>query len=212
MEYWDWRYLPAGSFAVVIGMINTGKTATCRAFIQAQSDPAAGYAIHSAAEYDRRYTDFLSRDSVYDDHEIDTSGIIMRITSLPDLQSSPKFIIIDDCIWDPAILRGTWFTNLLRYCKSHRITLIVTMPYAMGLPPRITQQLDAVFVLRECHASNRRRIFDHYGIGLRDLVHLDSAMADAIEPYHQSGEGGCLVLTPTAQYRWCVAPRVRSTK
>lgn len=209
MDPWNWSRLPAGSFAVAIGMINTGKTALCRAFIKAQtlSDQTAGYVIHSAAEYDRRYTDFLPCDRVYDDYEMDTSGIIMRIKGVSSLQPPPAFVIIDDCTWDPAILKGPWFTQLLRYCKSNRITLLLTTPYAMGLPPRITREVDAVFVLRECHAANRRRIFDHYGIGLRDLDHLCEAMATAIEPYHKSGEGGCLVLTSTAQYCWCVAPR-----
>ena len=205
MESWDWCRLPAGSFAVAIGMINTGKTALCRAFVQAQSDPANGFVIHSAADYDRRYTDFLPRDRVYDG-DINTDGIIERLKAIPQM-SPPPFVILDDIFWDAAVLRGPHFSALLQYCKANQTTLLLTIPYAMGLPPRITRHLDAVFVLRECHMSNRRRIFDHYSIGLTNIQQLHDAMAAAIELYHDSGEGGCLVLTRDAQYRLCVAPR-----
>ena len=46
--------------------------------------------------------------------------------------------------------------------RHYKILFIITMQYALGIPPNLRTNIDYVFILRENYVSNRKRLYEHY--------------------------------------------------
>ena len=46
--------------------------------------------------------------------------------------------------------------------RHYHILFILTMQYALGIPPNLRTNIDYVFILRENYVSNRKRLYEHY--------------------------------------------------
>ena len=46
--------------------------------------------------------------------------------------------------------------------RHWKILFIITMQYALGVPPSLRTNIDYVFILRENYVSNRKRLYEHY--------------------------------------------------
>jgi len=70
---------------------------------------------------------------------------------------------MDDCLSS----KGTWLrdSNILELFYNGRhslISFILTLQYAIGIPPELRSNFDYIFLLAEDIISNRKRLFDHY--------------------------------------------------
>lgn len=99
MQRWSFAQLPPSAFVVAIGMVNTGKTSIGRAYVQSQPDPASGIALHAIQnDYDKRYTDFMPSDRVYEDFE-SFQDLATVLTILRKMDTPPSFVVVDECLW-----------------------------------------------------------------------------------------------------------------
>ena len=46
--------------------------------------------------------------------------------------------------------------------RHYKILFIITMQYALGIPPNLRTNVDFIFILRENFVNNRRRLYEHY--------------------------------------------------
>ena len=46
--------------------------------------------------------------------------------------------------------------------RHYKLLFILTMQFALGIPPNLRTNVDYVFILRENIYSNRKRLYDHY--------------------------------------------------
>ena len=46
--------------------------------------------------------------------------------------------------------------------RHFKILFIITMQYALGIPPNLRTNIDYIFILRENYMSNRKRLYEHY--------------------------------------------------
>ena len=46
--------------------------------------------------------------------------------------------------------------------RHYKLLFILTMQFALGIPPNLRTNIDYVFILRENIYSNRKRLYDHY--------------------------------------------------
>ena len=46
--------------------------------------------------------------------------------------------------------------------RHYKLLFLLTMQYALGIPPNLRTNIDYVFVLRENYVSNRKRLYEHY--------------------------------------------------
>jgi hypothetical protein len=70
---------------------------------------------------------------------------------------------------------------------------IVTMQYAMGIPPNLRTNIDYVFILREPYIANRKRIFDNYAGMFPTFESFCQVMDQCTENYE------CLVINNNAK-------------
>jgi len=72
------------------------------------------------------------------------------------------FLILDDCLYDQTWIRDQNIRSLFMNGRHYKILFIITMQYALGIPPSLRTNIDYVFILRENYVSNRKRLYEHY--------------------------------------------------
>ena len=72
------------------------------------------------------------------------------------------FLILDDCLYDQSWTKDKNVRSLFMNGRHYKIMFIITMQYALGIPPNLRTNIDYVFILRENYLSNRKKIFEQY--------------------------------------------------
>ena len=72
------------------------------------------------------------------------------------------FLILDDCLYDQTWIKDANIRSLFMNGRHYKIMFIITMQYALGIPPSLRTNIDYVFILRENYVSNRKRLYEHY--------------------------------------------------
>ena len=72
------------------------------------------------------------------------------------------FLILDDCLYDNTWVRSKHVRSLFMNGRHYKLLFIITMQYALGIPPSLRTNVDYVFLLRENIVQNRRRLYDSF--------------------------------------------------
>ncbi len=72
------------------------------------------------------------------------------------------FIILDDCLYDQSWVKNKDVRSLFMNGRHYKIMFIITMQYALGIPPNLRTNIDYTFLLRENIVSNRKRLYEQY--------------------------------------------------
>jgi hypothetical protein len=72
------------------------------------------------------------------------------------------FLILDDCLYDSSWIKDCNIRSLFMNGRHYKILFLITMQYALGIPPSLRTNIDYVFILRENYVSNRRKLYEHY--------------------------------------------------
>ena len=68
------------------------------------------------------------------------------------------FLILDDCLYDNSWTKNTDIRSIFMNGRHYKILFLLTMQYALGIPPNLRTNIDYVFILRENYVSNRKKI------------------------------------------------------
>ena len=103
------------------------------------------------------------------------------------------FLILDDCLYDQSWVRDENIRNLFMNGRHFKMLFIITMQYALGVPPNLRTNIDYVFILRENLQNNRKRLYEHYA-GMFPTFDIFCQVMDACtEDFH------CLVINNNAK-------------
>ena len=112
-----------------------------------------------------------------------------------DASADPRaFLVLDDCMFDTHWHKDPAVRQLFSNVKSYRTLVFLTLPYPYGLPAAMRDALHYVFILRESHEGNRRRLYSLYGAYVFDTF---EGFCLAMDRY--CTDFGCLVLDYTAR-------------
>ena len=103
------------------------------------------------------------------------------------------FLILDDCLYDNSWQKDKNIRNIFMNGRHYNILFILTMQFALGIPPNLRTNIDYVFILRENIVSNRKRIYDHYAGMFPTFDMFCSTMDQCTENYE------CLVICNNAK-------------
>jgi len=103
------------------------------------------------------------------------------------------FLILDDCLYDNSWIRDTNIRSLFMNGRHYKILFIITMQYALGVPPNLRTNIDYVFILRENYVSNRRKLYEHYAGMFPTFEIFCQVMDQCTEDYN------CLVINNNAK-------------
>ena len=72
------------------------------------------------------------------------------------------FLILDDCLYDNTWAKDKWMRSVFMNGRHYKLLFLLTMQYALGVPPNLRTNIDYIFILRENYVSNRKRLYEHY--------------------------------------------------
>lgn len=104
-----------------------------------------------------------------------------------------NFLILDDCLFDTSWVRDKNIRYLFMNGRHVHTMLIITMQYAIGIPPNLRTNIDYVFILRETILRNRRQLYEQYAGMFPDFDSFCQVMNQCTENYE------CLVIDNNAK-------------
>ena len=102
-------------------------------------------------------------------------------------------LFLDDCLYDNTWVKDKNVRSLFMNGRHYHILFILTMQYALGIPPNLRTNIDFVFILRENYVSNRKRLYEHYAGMFPSFEMFCQVMDQCTENYE------CLVINNNAK-------------
>jgi len=190
-----------------IGKRNTGKSFLVKDLLYHNKDIPVGTVISGTESANEFYTKIVPPIFIHDDYNDDIVGNLLRRQkkTKKKLNSEIKtssysnikphaFLILDD-LMDSA---KQWVkSQYIKYCfmngRHVHLLFILTMQFALGIPPELRANVDYIFILRENIVSNRKRLYDHYAGMFPTFDIFQQVMDNCTEDYQ------CIVIDNCSQ-------------
>ena len=98
------------------------------------------------------------------------------------------FIVLDDCLYDTSWPKDKGIRALFMNGRHYKIFFLITMQFALGIPPVLRTNIDYVFLLRDSYKSNRKKYYEHYAGMFETFEQFCQVMDACTENYE------CLVI------------------
>tara|TARA_B100001094_G_scaffold213888_1_gene207939 strand:- start:97 stop:900 length:804 start_codon:yes stop_codon:yes gene_type:complete len=102
-------------------------------------------------------------------------------------------MILDDCLYDNSWTKDINIRSLFMNGRHYSVMFLLTMQYALGIPPNLRTNVDYVFILREPFFNNRKRLYEHYAGMFPSFEIFCQVMDQCTEDYE------CLVINNNAK-------------
>ena len=156
---------------VLIGKRNTGKSFLTKDLLYHHQSIPIGTVISGTESANSFYSDIIPKLFIHDEYSEEILGKILKrqkkITKrLGDPDSGnldPRaFLIMDDCLYDNGWQKSKFIREVFMNGRHWKLMFILTMQFALGVPPNLRTNIDWVFILRENFINNRKRLYEHY--------------------------------------------------
>ena len=113
--------------------------------------------------------------------------IIEKMKTNPNMDPR-AFLILDDCLYDSSWTKDVNMRYVFMNGRHYKLLFILTMQFALGIPPSFRTNIDYIFILRENYVSNRKRLYEHYAGMFPTFEMFSQVMDQCTENYE------CLVI------------------
>jgi len=185
---------------VLIGKRDTGKSFLCKDILFHHNDIPAGQVISGTEGANQFYSQIVPKLFIH--NEFNTSivdNMLKRQKLMLDKQRSGEqvdpraFLILDDCLYDNAWAKTPIMRSIFMNGRHYNLLFLLTMQYALGIPPNLRTNIDYIFILRENYVSNRKRLYEHYAGMFPTFEMFCQVMDQCTEDYE------CLVINNNAK-------------
>jgi len=158
------------SVVVLIGKRNTGKSYLTKDMLYYKQDLPAGTVISPTENANRFYGDIVPPIFIHDEYEPKITNEFIkrqkqlkkRITGGESDIDNRAFLIMDDCLYDNDWKKDKVIREIFMNGRHWGIMFILSMQYAIGIPPNLRSNIDWVFLLRENNYQNRKKLYENY--------------------------------------------------
>lgn len=169
LRKFDMNQIKDDKVVVLIGKRETGKSFLCKDLLHHHKDIPCGQVISATESANSYYGKMVPPLFIHDEY---TPAIIANVLKrqrmmIDKINSNANidprlFLLLDDCIYDQSWVKDKNVRSLFMNGRHFKILFIITMQYALGIPPNLRTNVDFVFILRENFVNNRKRLYDHY--------------------------------------------------
>ena len=202
----DMSRITPDKVVVFIGKRNTGKSFLVKDLLYHNKDIPIGTVISCTESVNPFYSDILPSIFIHEEYlpEI-VENVCRRQRMVIKNRDNEKatyghseinpsaFIILDDCLADNSWTRDKNIRELFMNGRHMKMLFLLTMQFALGIPPNLRTNVDYVFILRENFINNRRRIWEHWAGMFPTFEMFCQVMDQCTENYE------CLVIDNSAQ-------------
>lgn len=199
LRRFDMKSIADDKVVVLIGKRETGKSFLVKDLLYYHRDIPIGCIISGTEGANQFYSSIFPSSLIHGEF---SGGIIKNYLNhqkqgVMDSKKTGKdirsFLILDDCLYDQSWTRNTDVRALFMNGRHYKTMFIITMQYALGIPPNLRTNIDYVFILRENFISNRKRIYEQYAGMFPSFDVFCQVMDQCTEDYH------CLVINNNAK-------------
>jgi|TARA_B110000285_G_C15136287_1_gene627186 hypothetical protein len=154
---------------VLIGKRETGKSYLCKDILYHHSNIPVGQVISGTEAANEFYSKMVPKLFIHEEYQAPIiQNILKRQRMMIDKWKAnnsidPRaFLVLDDCLYDNSWTKDKNVRSLFMNGRHFKILFIITMQYALGIPPNLRTNIDYIFILRENYMSNRKRLYEHY--------------------------------------------------
>ena len=160
---------------VLIGKRETGKSFLVKDLLFYHKDMPVGTVISGTEGANAFYSKIMPSIFIHGEYrpEIITNvlkrqkkvinTINKEVEEIGDSTIDPRaYLILDDCLYDKSWVNNKDIRSLFMNGRHYKIMFLITMQYALGIPPNLRTNIDFVFLLRENYMSNRKRLYEQY--------------------------------------------------
>jgi hypothetical protein len=164
-----------GPVVILVGRRDTGKTFLVKDLLFYHQDIPIGTVISGTEEGNGFYGKLVPKLFIHNEYNTAIIENILKrqrqvlkqinkeIQEFNKSSIDPRtFVILDDCLYDNSWARDKMMRLLFMNGRHWKIMLVITMQFALGIPPALRTNVDYVFILRDSYVSNRRRLHENY--------------------------------------------------
>jgi len=186
---------------VLIGKRDTGKSFLCKDILHHHQNIPVGQVISGTEGANQFYSKIIPKLFIHEEFDtqiiqnmIKRQKILMEKINNGDNNIDPRsFLILDDCLYDNTWAKDKYMRSVFMNGRHFKILFLLTMQYALGIPPNLRTNIDFIFILRENYVSNRKRLYDHYAGMFPSFEMFCQILDQCTENYE------CLVINNTAK-------------
>ena len=212
LKKFDMSSIASDKVVVLIGKRDTGKSFLCRDLLWYHQKIPVGTVISATEMANNFYSEMVPPMFIHNEYneEIIQRVLLRQERALMKKKQQEKqnggfshintkpndinaFVILDDCLYDSSWTKSKYVRSLFMNGRHFKMLFIITMQYALGIPPNLRTNIDYVFILRENIVQNRRRLYDCYA-GMFPTFEVFSAVMDQCTENYE-----CLVINNNAK-------------
>ena len=185
---------------VLIGKRDTGKSFLCKDLLYHHQTIPVGQVISGTEAANSFYGEIVPKLFIHDEFKPEIIANILKRQKamVENMRSNPNvdpraFLILDDCLYDNSWIKDKNVRSVFMNGRHYKLLFILTMQFALGIPPNLRTNIDYVFILRENYVSNRKRIYEHYAGMFPTFEMFCQVMDQCTENYE------CLVISNNAR-------------
>jgi hypothetical protein len=185
---------------VLIGKRDTGKSFLCRDLLYYHNDIPAGQVISGTEGANQFYSKIVPKLFIHGEYNTNIiQNMLKRQKLMLEKQQSGEqvdpraFLILDDCLYDNTWAKDKHMRSIFMNGRHYKLLFMLTMQYALGIPPNLRTNIDYIFILRENYVSNRKRLYEHYAGMFPTFEMFCQVMDQCTEDYE------CLVINNNAK-------------
>ena len=186
---------------VLIGKRDTGKSFLCKDILFHHRDIPVGQVISGTEGANQFYSKMVPKLFIHGEFNTQIVQNILKrqkmlISKINQGQGNidPRsFLILDDCLYDNSWAKDKFMRSVFMNGRHYKLLFMLTMQFALGIPPNLRTNIDYVFILRENYVSNRKRLYEHYAGMFPSFEMFCQIMDQCTENYE------CLVINNNAK-------------
>ena len=169
LKKFDMDQIKDDKVVVLIGKRETGKSFLCKDLLYRHKDIPCGQVISGTEAANGYYSKLVPPLFIHDEYTAPIIANVLKRQKMmlekinSNMNIDPRlFLLLDDCIYDQSWVKDKNVRSLFMNGRHYKILFIITMQYALGIPPNLRTNVDFVFILRENFVNNRKRLYEHY--------------------------------------------------
>jgi hypothetical protein len=186
---------------VLIGKRDTGKSFLCKDILFHHRDIPVGQVISGTEGANQFYSKMVPKLFIHGEFNTQiVQNMLKRQKMLIDKINQGQgnidprsFLILDDCLYDNSWAKDKFMRSVFMNGRHYKLLFMLTMQFALGIPPNLRTNIDYVFILRENYVSNRKRLYEHYAGMFPSFEMFCQIMDQCTENYE------CLVINNNAK-------------
>jgi len=152
----------------------TGKSFLVKEIMFHKRKIPTAIAISRTEKLNHFYTDFIPESYIYSEFSTEMltrlfnrqAKIIAdnekRVLEGKESKDGSVMLIMDDCLSSKGWTKDSNILELFYNGRHSLISFILTLQYAVGIPPELRSNFDYIFLLAEDTITNRKKLYDHY--------------------------------------------------